>query len=489
MPTANNLRKLLHRKAWELCTPCPSSTVTGAFLVGDKSGAMPANDCVYAVFSASTLYHYHPEQDAWVQIPASGVAGTFAAGACGEFLPLGLLGGSLDQTATAGTTTSLSTSRTIVRDLRGCKIRVLAGTGAGYEGTVASNTLGANAVLTVTPASAVAFDASSVFRVWSGSLWFWNAGTSAVGFSVYDRATHAWTAKSVTGMPTAWGTSGQLVSTSSAEGAFETGTSTGSNTATTLNHTGKTWLANAWTNAQVRLTGGTGAGQVRTVASNTASSLTLASAWTVTPDATSAYSIEGNDDVLYLLGNGAVTLYRYSISGNTWSTLSPGTARSSAPGAGFTADWIHGVPDPDWSGAQGKLLLQNGTQVRQNGRYLYSLRGGGSANLEIYDIAGNTWLNVGAQYGNAQETFSTGSCSVDFNGAIYVMKEATGRIFRFDVARNVLEPWSTNVYPQSTAVEGDKLLIVPYRDGATVIPFLYCQPHSRNELQRMMVIG
>ena len=59
----------------------------------------------------------------------------------------------------------------------------------GYEGTVASNTIGANSVITVTPASSVAFNSTTVFRVWSGSLWFFNAGTAAVGFSVYDRAT------------------------------------------------------------------------------------------------------------------------------------------------------------------------------------------------------------------------------------------------------------------------------------------------------------
>lgn len=489
MPTANNLRKLLHRKAWELCTPCPLNTLSGSFLTGAKNGTMPANDSCYAVFTALSIYHYSPEQDAWMQIQASGSAGSFAAGSCGEFVAIGMLGGALDQSATGGTTTTLTTSRTIVRGLRGCNVRVISGTGVGYEGTVASNTIGANAVLTVTPASGVAFDATTTFRVWSGSLWFWNAGTSVVGFNVYDRATNAWTAKSVAGMPTAWGSGGQLISTGSAEGSFDTGTSTGSNTATTLNHTGKTWLANAWTNAQVRITGGTGAGQVRTVASNTASALTVASAWTVTPDATSAYSLEGNDDFLYLLGNAAVTLYRYAISGNTWSTLTPGTARAAAPGVGFTADWIHGVADADWSGAQGKALLQNGAQVRQNGRYLYSFRGAATANLEIYDLAGNAWINVGTQYGNALETFSTGSCSVDFNGAIYLMKEATGRLFRFDVARNVMEPWSTNVYPQSTAVEGDKLMIVPYRDGETTIPFLYCQQQTRTELLRIMVIG
>lgn len=486
MATTNNLRKLLHRKAWELCTPYTPNTVNGAFITGDRGGLMPQNDCAYYFAAATLVYNYNAEQDAWLQLPSSGAAGAFAAGACGEFRCIGALGGTLDQPTTAGTTTTLTTNKTIVRNLVGSKIRVVAGTGAGYDGTVASNTIGANSVLTVTPASSVAFDATTVFRVWSGSVWFFNAGTSAVGFSVYDRATNAWTAKSVTGLPTAWGTSGQLISTDSVEGPFDTGTSTGSNTTTTLNCTGKAWATNAFTNAQVRITAGTGAGQIRTVASNTATALTVSAAWTTTPDATSVFSVEGNDDYMYLLGNNAVTLYRFTVSTNTWATLTPGAARTAAPGAGFTADWIHGVTDADWQGAQGKLHTPAG-MVKQSGRFIYSFRGAGTTTLDIYDIAANTWWN-GMGYGNLAETFTTGSCSVDADGYIYIMKEATGRVFRFDVVKNALEPFALNVYPQSTTVEGDKLLLLKYRDGATTIPFLYAQLHSRPELIRMMII-
>lgn len=489
MPTAVNLRKLLHRKTWEFATVCPSATAAGAFVTAEDTGVLPANDGCFGIFSASTIYNYHADQDAWAALPASGIAGTFAAGACGAAMALGCLGGAVDQTATAGTTTTLTTSRTIVRDLRGCLIKVTAGTGVGYQGTVASNTIGANAVLTVTPASGVAFDATTVFRVWSGSLWFWNAGTSAVGFSVYDRATHAWAAKSVSGMPTAWGTHGALVATESARGTFETGTSTGSNTSTTLNNTGKNWAANGYANAQVRITGGAGSGQIRTIASNTATALTVSSAWSVTPDATSTYSIEGNDDFLYLLGNAAVTLYRYQISTNTWSTLSPGTARAGAASTGFTANWITGISDADWQGCQGKSLTQAGSILKQNGRYLYSFRGGATATLDVYDLAGNNWVAMTSTYGGAQETFTTGSSAVDFQGMIYLSKEATGRIFRYDCLRNALEPWSTNVGPQSTIVEGRKLFKGIYRDGATTVPFLYCLPHSRAELYRCMAIG
>jgi hypothetical protein len=488
MTTDIKFRKLLHRKRWEMCWPSPGNTVAGSFLAGDKGGVMPAQDCLYFVNGVNGVYLYNPDQDAWMQLPNSGVAGTFAAGSCGEFRSIGMLGGALQNTASAGTATTLTTNRNITRDIRGSRLTVVAGTGVGYAGSVASNTTGANAVLTVTPASGVAFDNTSVFQVWSGSLWFFNAGTTAVGLSVYDRATNAWTAKSVTGLPTAWGTCGQLISTGSVEGAFETGTSTGSNTTTTLNNTGKAWPVNAYANAQVRITGGTGNGQVRAIASNTATALTVSAAWTITPDATSTYSIEGNDDTLYLLGNNSVTLYKYSISGNTWVTVAPGTARGGALAAGGTADWVMGVTDPDWAGAQGKYLTQSGVLLRQNGRYIYSMRGGGSSTLDVYDTAAVTWISA-LPYGNQMETFTTGSCSVDYGGYIYLMKEAVGRLYRLNVAGNYLEPWSNVIYPSSTTVEGDKLAVVQYTDGAIKIPIVFWQPHSRPELMRQMVLG
>ncbi len=39
------------------------------------------------------------------------------------------------------------------------------------------------------------------------------------------------------------------------------------------------WTVNQWSNSQVRITAGTGAGQVKTIASNTATALTVSAAW------------------------------------------------------------------------------------------------------------------------------------------------------------------------------------------------------------------
>ena len=487
MTTIVNLKKLLHRKAWETCTNAPAAATAGSFVVSDKYDQNNGNRAFF-VANASAIYLYEGQEDAWVQLPASGVTGVFGAGACGEYRALGAMGGAFVQAATGGTVTTLATNKTIVRQLTGQRVRVVAGAGVGYEGSVAGNTLGANATLAVTPASATPFDATTRFQVYSGSLWFFNPGTSAVGFAVYDVATNAWTARSVTGLPTAWGTTGQLVSTVGSAASFATGTSTGANTATTLANTAKSWAVNMWANYQIRITGGTGKGQIRTIASNTATALTVSAAWTVTPDGTSVYSIEGNDDVFYLFGNNAVTGYRFSVSGNAWSTLAPTAARPAAMGAGGTVDWIDGVAG--WAGIETAVPHYAATLFKQNGRYLYSFRGGASSALDVYDIAANTWVG-GISYGNQQETFTTGSHSVDMAGGIFLAKEATGRVFRFDVDYNRLMPVATNTNQAAlggTAVDGDKMFVLPYTDGGTTILFGYMLRHSSADLVRMLVI-
>src|SRR5262249_38487192 len=60
-----------------------------------------------------------------------------------------------------------------------------------------------------------------------------------------------------------------------------------------LNDTTKNWAVNQWQGRLVRITDGTGRGQARTVASNTATRLTLSAGetWTTVPDDTSTYVI------------------------------------------------------------------------------------------------------------------------------------------------------------------------------------------------------
>lgn len=73
--------------------------------------------------------------------------------------------------------------------------------------------------------------------------------------------------------------------------AIDDGTSSGSNDGTTLNDTAKAWSTNGWTNKVVLIKAGTGSGQIRKIASNTATQLTITEAWVTIPDATSTYAI------------------------------------------------------------------------------------------------------------------------------------------------------------------------------------------------------
>jgi len=68
------------------------------------------------------------------------------------------------------------------------------------------------------------------------------------------------------------------------------GTAT-SATSTTLVDSTQTWTTNQYENFIVYILSGTGAGQKRTIASNTATTLTVSTAWTVTPNTTSTYNI------------------------------------------------------------------------------------------------------------------------------------------------------------------------------------------------------
>lgn len=74
-------------------------------------------------------------------------------------------------------------------------------------------------------------------------------------------------------------------------GRQDSGTSSGSNTSTTLNDTAKSWSVNGYANKGIVITGGTGAGQVRKISSNTATEITVDAAWDTTPDATSTYIV------------------------------------------------------------------------------------------------------------------------------------------------------------------------------------------------------
>lgn len=538
------LRKVLDRKVWEPVCPCPSASVAGSILIDSPSDQEP-NQYVLGLYSNTLAYLYAPKDDAWVTLPSPALAGTFGAGVCGAWNPKGPTG-----TASAGSSTTITTTLTAVVDLAGYTVRLTGGTGAGQIRRISSNTIGANAVLTVAEAWTTTPDATTTYELRTGRFYVLGAGTLASGsFRYYDVATGAWTTLTQTGLAATWATDGYMIAPRPVEEKVQvTGTATAATsttltlgsavwtssafvgflveitagtgagqvrpitantgtqltvgyawtttpdttsvfevrrqgiaagvataaTATTLTNSGKSWTSSQWVNAQVRIVAGTGAGQVRTITANTGTQLTVAT-WTTTPDATSVYVIEGNEDHIYLLGNAAVTLYRYSLSGAAWSTLAPGAARAGAAAAGCASAWVAEEEHPVW---------RNEANI-QNGRWIYSFRGGGVTTLDRYDIALNTWASA-LTYAPTAETFTTGSAACYSSGKFYLHKDAAGRYFQFSPSAFRLDPLSTNVYTQGAALAGNRMFTATTRDGSTVLRWVYHQLNTSTLLWRSL---
>lgn len=106
---------------------------------------------------------------------------------------------------------------------------------------------------------------------------------------------------------------------------YVTGTAT-AGAASALTDTGATWSVNEWTGATITITSGTGSGQSRTVASNTATVITTSTAWTTNPAAGSVYTITLNNamkfssaypiDVVSHFKAGATATTPYNVVGS-----------------------------------------------------------------------------------------------------------------------------------------------------------------------------
>lgn len=474
MATQNN-KRILHLKEWQMMCAAPSNSAAGAFVIKDPLGIKRTS---LFVLSATVQYLYAVDQNSFLQLPSMALGGTFGAGSCGCWG-----GWSNALTATGGSTTTITLTTPINSLIEGATIRFLTGQNAGYEVKCTSAKIIQDGTTTINLASTLPYVVANndTFKVDTGMYYVWNAGTMASGsFKSLDPLTRVVTSLSVTGAPASWGTDGKMCGTPSYVGYYSTGT-VASSTNTSLTCTGKTWTADQWINYQVRIVSGKGIGQVRTITDNDATSLTVAT-WTVNPDSTSVFQIEANDDFLYLAGNNAITLYRYSISGNSWATLAPTTARNTAPNIGMSLNWIGKSEDTNWANESDIL----------DGRYIFSFRGNATSAMDRYDISGGT-AGAGAwkvmSYMGAQETFTTGSSYDVSKDKIYIKKDATNRLFMYIATSNAIYPFATDFYPDGTAVLGDKLFSVTYDDGlgGDDIEWLYYWMNTGTTVRRIMI--
>jgi len=110
-----------------------------------------------------------------------------------------------------------------------------------------------------------------------------------------------------------WTTAGTVTATSRyLILGFDAGTAT-SGASNTITDTTKSWAVNRWSNYAVRILSGTGAGQIRPIASNTSTALTIVGSWVTNPDSTSIYTIQGDPDKAYIQLGGIAGMAIYNI--------------------------------------------------------------------------------------------------------------------------------------------------------------------------------
>ena len=159
-----------------------------------------------------------------------------------------------------------------------------------------------------------------------------------------------------TGTTLTWTTAGTAPDTTSRFLilGFDAGTAT-AGAASTLTDSTKAWATNRWANYDIRILHGTGRGQTRTIASNTATVITTQSPWDTAPDNTSVYSIQGDSDKLYLVsgGNAAILMHNMDSQvatfgrqvGQNWGIArnASATVAGHQPVAITSATWVTNV--------------------------------------------------------------------------------------------------------------------------------------------------
>ncbi len=190
----------------------------------------------------------------------------------------------------SGTATGTQTATTLqdtskvwaVNQWVGALIAIISGPGTGQIGAIATNTSDTLTLATALPTT------TGDPPIQVSTVGTWNT-TPVSGSSVYEIIAPA-VGDDLRQRLDQWQ---QLDPTSGANLADETGVAQGgAQSATTLQDTSKAWTVNQWQNLTVLIMAGPGAGQVRSITSNSSTSLTVATPWTVIPVAgVSSYRI------------------------------------------------------------------------------------------------------------------------------------------------------------------------------------------------------
>lgn len=246
-------------------------------------------------------------------------------------------------------------------------------------------------------------------------------------------------------------------------------TATGGSTTTVVDSTAN-WTTNMYANMDVIITGGTGSGQRRRIASNTATTLTLAGAttgnartgaFTTAPVAGSTFRIVPSADFLYYQVGGGTGLYRIDVAQTTGAAWSAALAAVPAATGGGANTFYPAAYAP---------------------YQILAFRGAGTAQYYMYNIGTNAWTTPTVFA--AGETFTTGASAAMVSGKrkLIILKEATTRLYVLDLLTGIYEPGGYLPYAAPGGYDGKRLRVVTSPDGAQ---FLYVRRAAGPEFYRL----
>jgi hypothetical protein len=214
-------------------------------------------------------------------------------------------------------------------------------------------------------------------------------------------------------------------------------TALASNSTSQLVDSGKNWPINLFAGARGRIIAGTGAGQEFTINSNTNSIIVFLTALATAPDSSSVYVIYPNQ----------------------------------ARGIGHILRYIGNNSDPD-----------------TKGKYMISVRGGNTSNIEKFNITRSEWEFVDAQpLSFVSDTLGPGTVGAyDGEDRLYLQKNNTHRFVYLDVNTDEIIPWGQAPNPSTpaTILAGNKCEVVSSEDG---IKYLYFQKNDSAEMYRALL--
>lgn len=171
---------------------------------------------------------------------------------------------------------------------------------------------------------ATALDRTSKIVAFTGGVWAFGGLSAAPRFTfqMYDVATDIWynkTASDTVLGTAAVATDGSIERTGEIGGVFLSGTVT-SATTRTLSAAYLGLVKDRYRNYQLRIVGGTGAGQRRRIVANGTNYFEVNSKFDITPDATSQFEVYGDTNSIWFAGNGNSSIIKYHVEADLWTS-------------------------------------------------------------------------------------------------------------------------------------------------------------------------